>query len=561
MTAAILVAASLGLAMVGPLAQIQAKAPAASAALLRQLGQLERELGQLDRALGGIPNSKETSLASLADAPSGSLLAPANSAIPNQADALTIRQELHLTLAQAQELALINDLALKERQAQINESQGYVQSAKGLFTPTIGFRARGGYSQQSQYNFAPQNNFSLYPEYSSVSQANGSSIKTYAPSASFRVTSDGWNALTTGFADISAGLRLDYNLLDLSRGPTLAARQAQRQEAIARYGDQLRATQLAVSSSFYRLQLAQQLVRIREAVLANDLVIQSQVKALKQAGLVPRLDQYRIEARSQEGKRRLLQAMADRRSSQRELSNLLNVAFNTTISAAGPINLQPPWPLSLENTLVQGFYQNPQLLALKAARDALLRQADSQAAQLLPNLGLFAEGGYGQNNISNFGVKLQGCCAATHIPVVQNQQADWAAGLRFNWRLFDGGVTSGQVAASRAAAERLSLASARERNRIRQELESAFFYYEASLAQVVAARYGYRAAREALRDARTRYGVGLADYSDVSDSLRQLTVAMEAKAEAITQANLSYARLLRELSPPLNQLDSLATNN
>ena len=117
------------------------------------------------------------------------------------------------------------------------------------------------------------------------------------------------------------------------------------------------------------------------------------------------------------------------------------------------------------------------------------------------------------------------------------------------------------MAASRAAAERLSLASARERNRIRQELESAFFYYEASLAQVVAARYGYRAAREALRDARARYGVGLADYSDVSDSLRQLTVAMEAKAEAITQANLSYARLLRELSPPLNQLDSLATNN
>jgi len=28
-------------------------------------------------------------------------------------------------------------------------------------------------------------------------------------------------------------------------------------------------------------------------------------------------------------------------------------------------------------------------------------------------------------------------------------------------------------------------------------------------------------------------------------------VAMEAKAEAVTQANLSYARLLRELSPPL----------
>ena len=66
---------------------------------------------------------------------------------------------------------------------------------------------------------------------------------------------------------------------------------------------------------------------------------------------------------------------------------------------------------------MQGFNENPQLLALNAAREALLRQADSQAAQLLPSLGIFAEGGYGQTNLSNFGVKLQGCCGATHIPV------------------------------------------------------------------------------------------------------------------------------------------------
>lgn len=534
------------------MAQVKIKQPPPSTVLIRHLERLERDLAELDLVLGDNPAKKEDApLNSLAAAPAGSLIPPPISALPRQAEQLVILQELRITLPQAQELALTNDLAIQERQAQVKESQALVRSAQGLFAPSIAIRAQGGYSQQSAYNFAPQNNYSLYPEYSSVSQNNGSSIKTYAPGAGFRVASNGWNALTTGFADISAGLRLDYNLLDLSRGPALATRQAQRQEAIARYGDQLRATQLAVSSSFYKLQLAQQQVRIRKAVLANDLVIKSQVEALKRAGLVPRLDIYRIEARCQEGQRRLLQALADRRSSQRELSNLLNVAFSTTLSAAGPFSLQPPWPFSLESTLVQGFYENPQLLALNAAREALLRQADSQAAQLLPSLGIFAEGGYGQTNLSNFGVKLQGCCGATHIPVVQNQQADWAAGLKFNWRVFDGGISAGEVSASRAAADRLNLAGARERNRIRQELETAFFNYEAALAQVVAARAGYRAAREALRDARARYGIGLADYTDVSDSLRELTVAMEAKAEAVTQANLSYARLLRELSPPL----------
>ena len=48
---------------------------------------------------------------------------------------------------------------------------------------------------------------------------------------------------------------------------------------------------------------------------------------------------------------------------------------------------------------------------------------------------------------------------------------------------------------------------------------------------------------------RARYQLGLADYTDVSATIVSLTRAMEDKAMAITTANVSYARMLRELLP------------
>ena len=114
-------------------------------------------------------------------------------------------------------------------------------------------------------------------------------------------------------------------------------------------------------------------------------------------------------------------------------------------------------------------------------------------------------------------------------------------------------MTSGAAAASRAAAVRTEQTLARERNSIRQRLEAAFFDHRAALGQIVASRASYAASREAFRDVRARYQLGLADYTDVSTTIRLLTQAMEGVAESITLANVSYSQLLRELLPVPNE--------
>ena len=511
---------------------VQAQQRPASPVLLRSLEGFARDVQQLDQALPDALGSGPAAPVSAAELQGLDLPAPAPLALPQQAAGLAIQRQVSLSLPQALALAVRNDPDLAEQVAAVRERQGLLAAVQGRLLPELGLGLGGAFSQLRASNVVWQDNAGLYPA-----------------GSPFLVQPNGRNLIQTNLGLGSAALRLDYELLSFERSAALGQLAASLAEARQRYGNRVRQLQLEVSEAYYGLQLADQLWRIRQAVTRNDTVVRDQVLALKASGLVPRVDLLRAEAELQQSRFRLSQADARRLSRQRQLSNLINVPFDVTLLAPEAIRLLPPWPLDLQQTLLRGLIDNPQLLALQQARQALLRQADRQAAALLPSLRLFAQAGVADGLTTRPVVKLEGCCSEAVIPQLNSSGADWAAGVNLNWKLFDGGVSAGLVSASRAAAQRTEQASARERNAIRQRLESAYFDHTASLEQILAARAAYRAAREAFRDVRARYQLGLANYTDVSDTIRRLTEAMEARAEAVTLANVSYARLLRELLP------------
>ena len=508
-----------------------------SQTLLRSLERFEQDLRRLDRTLpAATPTAPDVAESPASATVLQQLAAPAAGAIPSTTAAVAIRQRVTLSLPQALELAVRNSPALAEQAAAVRERQGLKRSVQGRFWPELALELGGSYSQLRTTNTVWTDNAGIY-------QAN----------SPFIVQPNGWQRIQSNLGLGAAGLGLRWDLVNFERGAALAESSQELEAAQQRYANSLRALQLEVSLAYYGLQLAEQLRRVRQAVLENDTVVRDEVEALKLSGLVPRLDLLRAEANLQQSRYRLEQTDALRLSRQRQLSNLLNGPFNITLTAPETVRLQPPWPLDLERTLIAGFRDNPQLLALQAARDALLRQADRRAAALLPTLGMFARGGLADGLSTKPVIDLNGCCGATNIPALNSQSNDWAAGMELRWRLFDAGVTSGAVSASRAAADRTEQALARERNAIRQRLETAFYDHRAALGQIVASRSAYTAAREAFRDVRARYQMGLANYTDVSDTIRQLTQAMEGVAESVTLANVSYAQLLRELLPVPSQ--------
>ena len=514
---------ALFIVLTGPMVRA-AGDPPALAPLMRSFEAYARDLERLDQVWEKGAGQDQSVLPALP--------APDAAELPILPAEVKIDQRVRVDLPQAIALAVRNDPLLQKSIGGVREQQGLLRSIQGRLYPTVSFSLGLDYNQEFQKNFAIEGNRSLLDV--------GSDSPLY-------VASGGQNLVQTNIATGFTGLRVDYELLSFERNAALAESGADLENARELYGDRLRELQLNVSEAYYQLQLASQLVLIRQVVVSNDEVILDQILSMNTTGLVPRVDVLRAEASLQQQRFLLTQSEAQLLSRQRRLSNLVNVPFKVTLEAHEQVSLQQPWPLDLDETIVRGLQDNPQLQALQAAQSALLRQADRQAAELLPRIGLFAEAGYLASQSRSPEIDLDDCCADVIIPALNSQTNDWAAGLRLNWRVFDGGVTAGAVAASKAAADQVLQDEAAERNAIRQKIESAYYDHRAALSQIIAANSSYKAARDAYRDTRARFEFGLADYTDLADTISSLTKAMEQKAEAMTFANLSYAQLLREL--------------
>jgi len=491
--------------------------------LERSWRKLDAELRALDQLLPVEPEPAVRDVLSTPELPSNLLRAnqpPQGPIQPEQTApapplALPTPQQLEaagvasLSLEQALALAFANSASLQAQREQVAAALATFQAAMGTYWPTISAYAAGGYSRSRSTETSLQANDNL------------------------------------GFGPLfsSTGLLTPAN-------PALPPTQPQTGTPTAG-ANQLRSLQLQVSKAYYQLQQQDQLVRVYDANVRNDLVILQDSLDLKQAGLIHRLDVLRRQAIQASDEETLIQALADRAVARRQLAVLLNLPPQVTPSASDPIVVQPRWPLDLEQSLLAAYRGNPELEAILATRQALSQQKQATAAGLLPKLSLFANAG-GTSNLSslgNFELGGGGCCGSTGLPLTSTNGWDWSVGLTMTWLLFDAGNTAGQA---RALAKREAAAAqqyAATRNDIRLRLEQAFFNHEASLAKLSSARRGVAAALEAFRDVRLRYLTGLSSELDVSITQDRLINSLVQRLNATVGVNVTYAQLLRELLP------------
>ena len=409
--------------------------PAASSGDVRRL---ERRWNELDRQIRAL----EELLPAEAEPLKGG--APANPSLPPQdtaplpplalpqAGSLREGPPKALSLEQTLAIGFANSPSLQARREEVGAALAELQSQMGTYWPRISAYAAGGTDQASTSFFSPTGSGTLF-----------------APSNPFFIPPGGRASFNTNSNAVATGLQLRYQLLDFARTPKARAALASLRSSRLAYADALRRLQLSLSEGYYQLQRADQLVRIREAVVRNDLLILQDSLDLRQAGLVPRLDVLRRQAIEADGQEQLIAALAEQAIARRRLAALLNLPPQLTPAAGDPIRLQPRWPLDLEASLVASYRDNPELEALLATREALLQQKDAIAAGLLPKLSLFASAGASASNANNWNVRVAdgGCCGATVATSLNTYGSDWSVGLAVSWLLFDAGTTRGQARA------------------------------------------------------------------------------------------------------------------
>lgn len=542
--------------------------------LERSWQRLDAELRALDQLLPAEPEPAVRDLLSTPELPATLLRAnqaPSSGDLqPGQATpapplALPSPEQLQqgsiagLSLEQALALAFANSASLQGQREQVAAALARFQAEMGSYWPTISAFANGGYESSRSTTTAKKANDTLGfgPQFSpsgllTPSNPSSSAAQQGVPTAGpFYVPNGGSAAVTSGEWGVEGGLQLNYALLDFARTPTVRAARASLEQQRNTYANQLRSLQLQVSEAYYGLQQSEQLVRVYDANLRNDLVLLQESLDLQQAGLVPRLDVLRRRAIQAQGEESLIQALADRAVARRQLALLLNLPASVTPSASDPIVVQPRWPLDLEASLLAAYRGNPELEAILATRSALAQQSQATAAGLLPSLSLFASAGGSSSRTSVDDIDLGGggCCGSTLLPLSTANGWDWSVGLTFTWLLFDAGTTAGQARALARQADAAAQLYAASRNDIRLRIEQAFFTHEASLAKLSSARRGVAAALEAFRDVRLRYQTGLSSEIDVSFTQDQLINSLVRRLNATVAVNVSYARLLRELLP------------
>jgi outer membrane factor, OMF family len=552
-------------AQLAPAALAQPPAQPQSTKLLERSWQkLDAQLRVLDQLLPSEPEPPVGNVLSTPELPANLIRANQPATGPIQpADAvagppldLPTPQQLQaggvasLSLEQALAIAFANSATLQAQREQVAAALARFQAAMGSYWPTISAFANGGYegSRSTTTSNKPNDNLGFGPLFAPNGLLDSAGNPTAGP---FYVPDGGSAAATSGEWGVEGGLQLNYALLDFARTPTVRAARASLEQQRNTYANQLRSLQLQVSEAYYSLQQDEQLVRVYDANLRNDLDILQDTLDLKQAGLVPRLDVLRRRAIQAADEETLIQSLADRAVARRQLAVLLNLPASVTPSSSDPIVVQPRWPLDLEASLLAAYRGNPELEAILATRTALAQQSQATAAGLLPKLSLFANGGgsSSQTSVGNIELGGGGCCGATLLPLSTTNGWDWSAGLTLTWLLFDAGSTAGQA---RALAKREAATAqqyAATRNDIRLRIEQAFFNHEASLAKLSSARRGVAAALEAFRDVRLRYLTGLDSELNLSNTQDRLINSLVRRLNATVAVNITYAKLLKELLP------------
>ena len=530
----------------------------------RSWQRLDSELRALDQLLPGEPQPPVGDVLSTPELPANLIranqpatgpLQPADTVAGPPLDLPTPQQlqasgVASLSLEQALAIAFANSATLQAQREQVAAALASLQAAMGSYWPTISAFANGGYegARSTTTSNKPNDNLGFGPLFDPAGLLDSAGKPTAGP---FYVPNGGSAADTSGEWGVEAGLQLNYALLDFARTPTVKAARASLEQQRNTYANQLRSLQLQVSEAYYKLQQDEQLVRVYDANLRNDLVILQDTLELKQAGLVPRLDVLRRRAIQASDEETLIQALADRAVARRQLAVLLNLPAGVTPTPSDPIVVQPRWPLDLEASLLAAYRGNPELEAILATRTALAQQSQATAAGLLPKLSLFASGGgsSSQTSLGNFEFGGGGCCGSTALPLSTTNGWDWSAGLTLTWLLFDAGTTAGQA---RALAKREAATAqqyAATRNDIRLRIEQAFFNHEASLAKLSSARRGVSAALEAFRDVRLRFLTGLDSELNLSNTQDRLINSQVQRLNATVNVNITYAKLLKELLP------------
>ncbi|NJL84555.1 MAG: TolC family protein [Chloroflexaceae bacterium] len=291
-------------------------------------------------------------------------------------------------------------------------------------------------------------------------------------------------------------------------------------------------TRFDVARLYYALQSADAQVNIERGAVADATQTLRDAQLLEQAGLGTRFDVLRAEVELANANQNLVLALADQRTSRRELAEEVNVGQQIVLAAADVIDEAGTWELTLEESIVLALQNRAELQQFLLEREINQLQGQIFLANVRPQISIFA----------NYNILEE-------IDDTDTGLADgYQIGARFRWRLFDGGDARARAAQAKTDRQIDELEFSNQRDQVRLEVEGAFFDLQANQENIRTTERAVELAEESLRLARLRFQAGVGTQTDVIDAQTELTTARGNFLNAIISYNQSFNALQRAVS-------------
>lgn len=270
---------------------------------------------------------------------------------------------------------------------------------------------------------------------------------------------------------------------------------------------------LEVSERYFGLLKDAQLVKVfQKAVEQREYHLhEAQVKA--KAGLRPELDVYVTQAEVQRAKLDLVDAQNAQADQAVAFDNVLGLGEASPHYQPVDVLTYSEIADTMEALLKTAFELRPDLKELADQARAMGAQIREYRSDYFPTVN--AVGGYS--------------AMGTGLPAANN----FNAGIVITWPIFNGLLTTHQVA--EAELRRTAVRSAIEdlRQQILLQVKTAFLDWQASVQRIRRARQALEASRGELELSEKRYAAGLADIVELEDAQRYYTRDDAAYANAL----------------------------
>lgn len=365
---------------------------------------------------------------------------------------------------------------------------------------------------------------------------------------------DGYAQLQNTFGNI--GLVLDLNLLPLRQSAELAASRAGLASSRAALGETQRQVRFDLVSAYRDLQLRQALIPVWEQALQASTALERDAEAFRRNGLTARIDVLRSRVLRAGDAQGLAQARAELIRSRQHLAALLGLPPERAPLASDPLQPQPPWSLSLEESLEKALKDRPLLASLQAKQQAQTSLARAARSALLPSLSLVVGGGLSGDRLAtpvlNNGGSLESSAGSLGLPNLQQSGVasgsfyNWGAALLLRQPFYDGGRAQSGAAVAERERDLLAADTDLARRRIRESVSTAWSGFQASDTVLTAARVGVEAGERALRDAQLRYRAQVEPLTEVLLVQRDLQAVRASLLSALAGQAIERAVLERE---------------